>query len=120
MTIVAKIADESGVHMILVGDSLGMVIQENPAHCVTMDEMIYHTRIVAGVAKKRGHRRHAVHVLSAGLKGRHRKRRGVFLKETYASAVKLEGRNRPRNHKSAHRSRHSGAGHIASHRNPCI
>ncbi|HPA14810.1 MAG TPA: 3-methyl-2-oxobutanoate hydroxymethyltransferase [Desulfobacterales bacterium] len=88
----AKIADESGVHMILVGDSLGMVIQgESSTLPVTMDEMIYHTRIVAGVAKN------AMVIgdmpfmsYQPGLKVAI-ENAGRFLKETYASAVKLEG-----------------------------
>ncbi|MBW2365007.1 MAG: 3-methyl-2-oxobutanoate hydroxymethyltransferase, partial [Deltaproteobacteria bacterium] len=43
-----KIVDESGIHMILVGDSLGMVVQgEASTLPVTMDEMLYHTKIVA-------------------------------------------------------------------------
>src|SRR5579871_4213830 len=44
----ARILDESGVDCILVGDSLGMVVQGNPhSLTVTLDEMIYHTRCVA-------------------------------------------------------------------------
>jgi len=41
----ARILDEAGVDAILVGDSLGMVVQglENTLP-VTMDEMIFHTR----------------------------------------------------------------------------
>jgi len=44
----AKIVDESGVDIVLVGDSLGNVIQglDNTLP-VTMDEMIYHTKIVS-------------------------------------------------------------------------
>ena len=44
----ARIVDEAGIDAILVGDSLGMVIQglENTLP-VTMDEMIYHTKIVS-------------------------------------------------------------------------
>ncbi len=44
----AQIVDEAGIDAILVGDSLGMVVQglDNTLP-VTMDEMIYHTRIVA-------------------------------------------------------------------------
>jgi len=44
----ARLADEAGVDMILVGDSLGMVIQghKNPLP-VTLDEVIYHTRCVS-------------------------------------------------------------------------
>lgn len=44
----AKIVDESGVDIVLVGDSLGNVIQglDNTLP-VTVDEMIYHTKIVS-------------------------------------------------------------------------
>ena len=42
----ARVLDEAGVDIILVGDSLGMVVheEENTLH-VTMDDMLYHTRI---------------------------------------------------------------------------
>ena len=45
---IANIVDEAGIDMILVGDSLGNVIQgrENTLP-VTLDEMIYHTSIVS-------------------------------------------------------------------------
>jgi 3-methyl-2-oxobutanoate hydroxymethyltransferase len=44
----ARLLDVAGVDGILVGDSLGMVVQglENPL-AVTLEEMIYHTRLVA-------------------------------------------------------------------------
>src|SRR4030066_1540142 len=44
----AKIVDEAGIDGIIVGDSVGMVVQglENTLP-VTMDEMIYHTKIVS-------------------------------------------------------------------------
>jgi 3-methyl-2-oxobutanoate hydroxymethyltransferase len=43
----ARLLDEAGVDAILVGDSLGMVIQGHAtALPVTLDEMIYHTRCV--------------------------------------------------------------------------
>ncbi|MDE2306490.1 MAG: 3-methyl-2-oxobutanoate hydroxymethyltransferase [Gammaproteobacteria bacterium] len=44
----ARLLDEAGVDALLVGDSLGMVIQGR-AHTlpVTMDEMVYHTACVA-------------------------------------------------------------------------
>jgi len=49
----AKILDECGIDLILVGDSLGMVIQGyKDTKSVTMDDMIYHTRIVARGASK--------------------------------------------------------------------
>jgi 3-methyl-2-oxobutanoate hydroxymethyltransferase len=44
----ARLLDDAGVDAILVGDSLGMVMQgEANALRVTLDEMIYHTRLVA-------------------------------------------------------------------------
>ena len=43
----ARLLDESGVDAILVGDSLGMVVQGHAtALPVTLDEVIYHTRCV--------------------------------------------------------------------------
>src|SRR5712692_10328991 len=44
----ARLLDSAGVDGLLVGDSLGMVVQGNPdCLSVTMDEVIYHTRCVA-------------------------------------------------------------------------
>lgn len=49
----AQIVDEAGIDMILVGDSLSMVIQGNENTLpVTMDEMIYHTKIVVRATKR--------------------------------------------------------------------
>ncbi|MBS2031661.1 MAG: 3-methyl-2-oxobutanoate hydroxymethyltransferase [Deltaproteobacteria bacterium] len=49
----ASIFDAAGVEMLLVGDSLGMVIQgEKSTLPVTMDQMVYHTRIVSRAAKR--------------------------------------------------------------------
>ena len=49
----AKLADNCGIDIILVGDSLGEVIQGNSnTHSVTMDDMCYHTRIVSRGIKK--------------------------------------------------------------------
>ena len=43
----ARILDAAGVDGLLVGDSLGMVVQGQPdSLSVTLDEMIYHTRMV--------------------------------------------------------------------------
>lgn len=45
----AQIVDEAGIDIILVGDSLGVVVQGQPDTLnVTLEEMLYHTRIVAG------------------------------------------------------------------------
>jgi 3-methyl-2-oxobutanoate hydroxymethyltransferase len=44
----ATILDEAGIEVVLVGDSLGMVLQgEDSTLKVSMDEMVYHTRIVS-------------------------------------------------------------------------
>src|SRR5207245_56209 len=49
----ARLLDEAGVDILLVGDSLGMVVQgQDTTLPVTLDEMVYHTRMVA-----RGRRR---------------------------------------------------------------
>ncbi len=88
----ARLADRAGADLLLVGDSLGMVVQgcENTLG-VTMDEMVYHTRMVA-----RGRTRALVigdmpflsyqvstHEAVANA--------GRFIKEGGAEAVKLEG-----------------------------
>jgi 3-methyl-2-oxobutanoate hydroxymethyltransferase len=88
----AKIVDESGIHMILVGDSLGMVVQgETSTLPVTMDDMIYHTRIVtrgveqAMVIGDMPFMSYQTSVEDAIFNA------GRFLKEAGATAVKLEG-----------------------------
>ncbi len=44
----ARLCDEAGVDVVLVGDSLGMVIQGLPnTLAVTLDQMVYHTRLVS-------------------------------------------------------------------------
>src|SRR5919109_2697297 len=44
----ARLLDAAGVDGLLVGDSLGMVVQGQPdSLAVTLDEMVYHTRLVA-------------------------------------------------------------------------
>jgi 3-methyl-2-oxobutanoate hydroxymethyltransferase len=87
-----RIADEAGVDVILVGDSLGMVVQGMDTTLpVTMDEMVYHSRMVARA------RRRALLVCdlpflsyqvstAAALANA-----GRLIKEGAAEAVKLEG-----------------------------
>lgn len=49
----ARLLDAAGVDMLLVGDSLGMVVQgEENTLPVTLDEMVYHTRLVARAARR--------------------------------------------------------------------
>ena len=49
----AKVQDEAGVDLLLVGDSLGMVLQggDNTLR-VSISDMIYHSRLVSNVAKR--------------------------------------------------------------------
>ncbi len=88
----ASMVDASGIHMVLVGDSLGMVVQGKASTLpVTMDEMIYHTSIVADACKNAmvvgdmPFMSYQASVEDAVWNA------GRFLKETKASAVKLEG-----------------------------
>ncbi len=49
----AGLADAAGVDVILVGDSLGTVVQGKPSTVtVTLDDMLYHTRLVSRVTTK--------------------------------------------------------------------
>lgn len=88
----AQIVDQAGIDIILVGDSLGMVVQGVSSTLpVTMDEMIYHTKMVSRAARSslvvgdmpflsyQTHKAEAV------------RNAGRFLKEAEAEAVKLEG-----------------------------
>ena len=48
-----RIVEQAGIEAILVGDSLGIVVQGKPnTLTVTMEDMLYHTRLVAGAAQK--------------------------------------------------------------------
>src|SRR5436189_2319585 len=47
-----RIAEEAGLEVLLVGDSLGVVVQgKKDTLSVTMEDMLYHTRLVAGAAQ---------------------------------------------------------------------
>jgi 3-methyl-2-oxobutanoate hydroxymethyltransferase len=49
----ARILEEAGIEVLLVGDSLGVVVQgKQDTLSVTMDDMLYHTKLVAGAAKQ--------------------------------------------------------------------
>ncbi len=47
------IAEEAGIEVLLVGDSLGVVVQgKKDTLSVSMEDMLYHTRLVAGAAQR--------------------------------------------------------------------
>lgn len=88
----AQMADEAGVNVLLVGDSLGMAIQgEATTLGVTMDEMIYHTRIVAKGARTAMVVGDMPFMSYQSSRSEALVNAGRFLKEAGASAVKLEG-----------------------------
>jgi 3-methyl-2-oxobutanoate hydroxymethyltransferase len=48
-----RIVEQAGIEAILVGDSLGVVVQGKAnTLSVTMDDMLYHTKLVAGAAQQ--------------------------------------------------------------------
>jgi 3-methyl-2-oxobutanoate hydroxymethyltransferase len=88
----ARLLDDAGVDGLLVGDSLGMVVQGHE-HClsVTLEDVIYHTRCVA-----RGVRRSLLVAdmpfMSFQISAQQAlENAGRLLKEGGAHAVKLEG-----------------------------
>lgn len=88
----ARIADEAGVDLVLVGDSLAMTVLGHPdTLSITVDEMLHHTRAV-----RRGVQ-HAFVVADMPFGSYHTGpddavRNAVrFIKEAGAEAVKLEG-----------------------------
>jgi len=88
----AMICDEAGIDAILVGDSLGMVVQGlDTTLPVTMDEMIYHTRMVSRAASNAMVIGDMPFMSYQTGKEDAVRNAGRFLKETGASAIKLEG-----------------------------
>jgi len=88
----AKLCEEAGIDAILVGDSLGMVIQGNNSTLpVSLEEMIYHTKAVRKGAPN------TFIVVDMPFMSYHTsveeavKNAGRVIKETGANAVKLEG-----------------------------
>jgi 3-methyl-2-oxobutanoate hydroxymethyltransferase len=88
----ARLVDEAGIDMVLVGDSLGMVVlgYENTLP-VTLDEMLHHTRAVARALRR------AYLVADMPFGSYHSSIDGAvgnalrFVKEAGAQAVKIEG-----------------------------
>lgn len=88
----AKLLDASGIDCLLVGDTLGMVVQGHDTTLpVTLDQMIYHTEMVARATKRSfvvgdlPFLSYQISVEDAIRSG------GRMLKETRCGAVKLEG-----------------------------
>ena len=88
----AKLLDEAGVDSILVGDSMAMVVQgQSTTLPVTLDEMIYHAKMVCRGAQR------ALVIVDLPFPSNHLgvytavEHAGRILKETGAQAVKLEG-----------------------------
>ncbi len=88
----ARILDDAGADVLLVGDSLGMVVQGNESTLpVTMDQMVYHCRAVSRGAK-RAHVVGDLPFLSYQASVPEAvKNAGRILAEGGASSVKLEG-----------------------------
>ncbi len=93
--ITAKILNDAGIDIILVGDSLSNVFQGNETTLpVTMDEMIYHTKAVTkGVSRAMVVVDMPFMSYQLGADDGFRNA-GRILKETHAEAVKLEGGKR--------------------------
>ena len=91
----ARLLDEAGVDCLLVGDTLGMVVQGHETTLrVTVEQMVYHTEMVARASKRAlvvadlpfgSYESSAAHAVVSATR---------FLKETRCQAVKLEGGRR--------------------------
>jgi 3-methyl-2-oxobutanoate hydroxymethyltransferase len=90
----ARFIDDCGIDIILVGDSLGEVIQGNKnTHSVTLDEIIYHTKIVCKGIKR-------AYLISDMPRNTYKttkqaiKNAGLLIKESGADMVKIECNNK--------------------------
>lgn len=88
----ARMLDQAGIEIILVGDSLGMVVQGKETTLpVTMDESIYHTSMVSRACKFSMVIGDMPFMSYHGSLDKAVENAGRFLKEAGAVAVKLEG-----------------------------
>lgn len=88
----AKLVDEAGIDLILIGDSLGMVVQGADSTLpVTMEEMIYHTRMVSRATQRAMVVGDLPFMAYQSSLSQAIDNAGRFLKEAGAAAVKLEG-----------------------------
>ncbi|NLN63666.1 MAG: 3-methyl-2-oxobutanoate hydroxymethyltransferase [Myxococcales bacterium] len=88
----ARLADAAGVDILLVGDSLGMVVQgHNSTIPVTIDDMVYHTRAVAR-GTQAAHLCADLPFLSASISPEKAlMAAGRLVQEGHAESVKIEG-----------------------------
>jgi 3-methyl-2-oxobutanoate hydroxymethyltransferase len=91
----ARLLDSAGIDCLLVGDSMGTAVQgRDTTLAVTLDQVVYHTEMVARAAKR------ALVVADLPFLSYHVSKRqairssGRLLKETTCQAVKLEGGQR--------------------------
>ncbi len=92
----ARLCDQAGIDVLLVGDSLGMVIQGmDNTLAVTMDQMVYHCSAVARGVQAASGRSMIVGDLPflsyQAADDEALRNAGRLLKEGFAEAVKLEG-----------------------------
>lgn len=86
-----RIVEQAGIESILVGDSLGVVVQGKPnTLSVTMEDMLYHTKLVAGSARQSLVIGDMPFMSYQASKEEALRNAGLFLKAG-AHAVKLEG-----------------------------
>ena len=91
----ARLLDEAGVDCLLVGDTLGMVVQGwDTTLRVTLDQMVYHVEMVARAARRALVVADLPFLSYQASPEQAIRSAGRFLKETQAQAVKLEGGRR--------------------------
>ena len=91
----AKLLDQAGIDIILVGDSLSMVFAgEESTIPATMDQMIYHTTIVSKAVSRAMVVGDMPFMSYQGSTDKAIENAGRFLKESRANAVKIEGGKR--------------------------